>query len=170
LAVNEDTKQLIANEIPQLRRFARALTNETSKADDLVQDCLERAIRKHTSWKKDGSIRAWLFRILFNVFLNDVKKNRRDPALHNIDEVSVSEKPRQEQIFVAKSITDAMQDLPPDQRSAIALTAVEGLSYDEAAHVMGIEVGTLKSRIFRGRYALKELYEGLEAPKLRRVK
>lgn len=169
----DETKWLMAKEIPRLRRYALSLTADPDAADDLVQDCLERAIRKRHLWKRHGSIRNWLYRVLYNVFLNQrvqQKKMRRQVTLDEFHGV-LAEPARQEQQVECKDIAAAMQALPEDQRAAIALTALEGLSYDEAAEVLDIPIGTLRSRLFRGRDRLRELRPAVSAPAaLRRVK
>jgi RNA polymerase sigma-70 factor (ECF subfamily) len=175
--MNDDDAWLIANEIPRLRRYARTLTQDAAAADDLVQDALERAMRKWRLWGRRGSLRAWLYRLLYNVFLNQVARAR-----HRGVEVAVEEgpalatAPRQEDAALCREIGAAMAALPPEQRAAIALTAVEGLSYDEAAKALDIPIGTLRSRLFRGRETLRALLdlapeaEAAERPRLRRVK
>lgn len=169
----DEVKWLMAREIPRLRRYALSLTGDPQAADDLVQDCLERAIRKRHLWKRYGSIRSWLYRILYNVFLNQGTQRARARQQVEFDEVSVvaAEPARQEYQLICQDIAAAMQKLPEDQRAAIALTALEGLSYDQAAEVLGIPIGTLRSRLFRGRDKLRELYVAPPAATpLRRVK
>lgn len=154
----DDTNWLIAREIPRLRRYALTLVNEPEAADDLVQDTLERAIRKRHQWRRRGAIRSWLYRILYHVFLNKCAasaKERRNIGLEDAPQLSAHA--RQEDQLHCRDITQAMQRLPHDQRAAIALTAVEGLSYDEAAEALDIPVGTLRSRLSRGREALRAL-------------
>lgn len=168
-----DVKWLIAREIPHLRRYALVLTGNRDLADDLVQDCLERAIRKQHLWKRHGTIRSWLYRVLYNVFLNQsVQRNRiRRQVPIDAETVIPAEPARQEDHLAYKDISAAMDMLSHEQRTAIALTAVEGLSYDEAAEVLNIPIGTLRSRIARGRGQLHELYLQPDPPvRLRRVK
>lgn len=169
----DEVKWLMAREIPRLRRYALSLADDPEAADDLVQDCLERAIRKRHLWKRHGSIRSWLYRILYNVFLNQTaqrNKTRRQVGLDEAQDV-LCEPARQEHQLVCKDIAVAMQALPVEQRAAIALTALEGFSYDEAAEVLGVPIGTLRSRLSRGRERLRDLYIA-EPPAvaLRRVK
>lgn len=168
----DETKWLIAQEIPKLRRYALALTGDPVTADDLVQDTLERAIRKRRLWRRSGSIRNWLYRIQFNVFLNQARHRHRRRNEVDIDEVpSRSEPSHQEQKIVCRDIVSAMLTLPHQQRAAIALTAIEGLSYDEAAAVLEIPLGTLRSRLSRGREQLRERYpDTMGETHLRRVK
>jgi RNA polymerase sigma-70 factor (ECF subfamily) len=162
----------MAREIPRLRRYALSLADDPAAADDLVQDCLERAIRKRHLWKRHGSIRNWLYRILYNVYLNQAPQRRRARSHMTLDDMPQvpAEPARQEGQLACKDITAAMQTLSPEQRAAIALTALEGLSYDEAAGVLGIPIGTLRSRLARGREQLRHLYDGSQPAVLRRVK
>ena len=169
----DEVKWLIAREIPRLRRYAAALADSPEAADDLVQDCLERAIRKRGQWKREGSIRSWLYRILYTVFLNQSGRRRRWRDEVPIDDVAApaAEPARQEQQVICSDIAAAMQRLPPEQRAAIALTALEGLSYEEAARVLRVPIGTVRSRLFRGRERLNNLApQRPQAPQLRRVK
>jgi len=157
--------------VPALRRFARALTHDADLADDLVQDSLERAIRKRDLWRPTGPLRAWLFRILVNVYRNDLRTRRRIAAVLPLyarpSEASV---PAAQHVRLALAETArAMQVLPAEQREALLLVAVEGMSYAEAAAVLGIPSGTLMSRLARGRAALRRATEE-GPPRLRTVK
>lgn len=157
----DDVKWLMVKEIPRLRRYALFLTGDVHTADDLVQDCLERAIRKRHLWNRHGSIHNWLFRILYNVFLNSLKFRGKKYRQVTLDEATaaLAEAPRQEGRLAYREITEAIACLPAKQRAAIALTAVEGFSYDEASEILRIPIGTLRSRIYRGREALRELFD-----------
>jgi len=179
----DETSWLIAREIPRLRRYALSLVNEPETADDLVQDTLERAIRKRSHWRRHGSIRSWLYRILYNVFANRCAANAKYNCNVGLDDApQLSSQPTQEDQVHCRDIAEAMQRLPQDQRAAIALTAIEGLSYDEAADVLDIPIGTLRSRLSRGREALRimcpsqahpdhrEAEATMHRPPLRRVK
>ncbi len=169
----DEVKWLMAREIPRLRRYALALTGDPVAADDLVQDCLERGLRKRHLWKREGSIRNWLYRILYTVFVNQGTHRRRARRHIGFDQVSVmpTEPAAQENRLVCRDIGEAMQRLPKDQRAAIVLTALEGLSYDEAADVLGIPIGTLRSRLSRGREELRGILVQEQGPApLRRVK
>lgn len=171
--MDDEVKWLIAREIPRMRRYAYALVHDADAADDLTQDCLERALRKRHMWARQGSIRSWMFRILYTVFLNQApsrSKRRRQVELSD-GELEHGEPPRQVHEVVCKDILSAMQQLPADQRAALELTAVEGLSYEEAATVLGVPIGTLRSRLSRGREQLRQFY--VPQPRtatLRRVK
>jgi len=153
-----DTKWLIAHEIPRLRRYALALVGDPVLADDLVQDTLERAIRKRHLWRRRGSLRGWLYRILYNVFLNQSAQRRRRRNEVDLDLAPERAEACSQDIHVEyNEIALAMARLPAEQRAAIALVAIEGLAYDEASSVLGIPIGTLRSRIARGRERLREL-------------
>ncbi len=167
-----ETKWLIAREIPRLRRYALTLADSPAAADDLVQDTLERALRKRHLWQGRGSMRSWLYRILFNVFVNQKpRRHRRQNELDIEDAPATAIAPTQEQAAACRDIADALRRLPVEQRAAIALVGLEGLPYDEAAAALGVPVGTLRSRLSRGREQLRHLYsESGEIPHLRRVK
>lgn len=170
----EEFDCLLSREIPHLRRYAHALVNDPVLADDLVQDCLERALRKWWLWKPTGRMRSWLFRMLYRIYLNQLPKLRRDtaqvPLAESVD--PISETSRQSLTVELRETATAIDGLPDDQRSAVLLVALEGMNYDEAAWVLGIPVGTLRSRLSRGREALRSAARDAEpAPnRLRRVK
>jgi RNA polymerase sigma-70 factor (ECF subfamily) len=158
--------------VPALRRYARALTHDPDRADDLVQDCLERAIRKRGLWRPPGSVRSWLFRILLNVYRNDLRRSRRSltpvslDALQGCDPAGPDVHPCR---LALAETARAMQALPAEQREALLLIALEEMTYAEAAAVLSIPVGTLMSRLARARATLRGLTE-TGTPKLRAVK
>ena len=157
--------------VPALRRYARALTCNADRADDLVQDCLERAIRKRSLFAPTGPLQAWLFRILINLWRNDLRFERRRGEHVPIDSL-VSEPavaPAQPGRIALAEMSRAIDRLPDDQREALLLVVLEGMSYAEAAKVLKIPLGTLMSRLARARATLKSLAEA-EAPRLRSVK
>jgi RNA polymerase sigma-70 factor (ECF subfamily) len=153
--------------VPALRRYARALTHDADLADDLVQDCLERAIRKRALWRPAGPLRAWLFRILLNLYRNDLRRRRRAPLALPLDPGGPDTAPHG-RLALAETAR-AMQALPSEQREALLLVVVEGMSYAEAAAVLGIPPGTLMSRLARARAALRRAAEE-GPPRLRTVK
>lgn len=175
--LSEDMSWLIAREIPRLRRYARGLVKDATRADDLVQDALERALRKQGQVRNQGSLRGWLLRIVYTVYLNGRKSHYAPPSLSLDDDDTVVPHPstpaRQFRQLECATILEALDQLPHTQRDAILLVALEGLPYDQAAQVLGVEVGTLKSRLSRGREALRELTgknDGRGVPTLRRIK
>lgn len=147
--------------VPALRRYARALTHNADLADDLVQDCLERAIRKRGLWQPTGPLRAWLFRILLNIWRNDLRHRSRAPDAAPLSSVVVEPQvPSASPGRLAFAETArAMQLLPDEQRQALLLVAVEDMSYAEAAAALEIPMGTLMSRLSRARTALRKLTE-----------
>lgn len=156
---NDDYEWLLQQEIPHLRRYAGALTNNAAEADDLVQDCLERALRKRRLWQRQGRLRSWLFRMLYRIYLNQ-RRGRRASATHvplSQPGIATAQPARSGQQLECRDTVVAMAGLPEDQRAAILLLALEDLSYEEAAWVLRIPVGTLRSRISRGRQRLREL-------------
>ena len=169
----DELQWLITREIPHLRRYALALLRDTDAADDLVQDCLERALRKRRLWQRQGSMRSWLFRMLYNIFLNAKNTRRRARLTVPLEAITptMAESPRQEKYVECRDITEALSQLPKQQYAAIILIALEGLSYDEAAWILGIPVGTLRSRLSRGRETLRTLWIGtLQRDMVRRIK
>jgi RNA polymerase sigma-70 factor (ECF subfamily) len=158
--------------VPALRRYARALTRNPDRADDLVQDCLERAIRKRNLFAPTGPVQAWLFRILLNIWRNDLRFERRRgdqiPIDSLIAEPSVA--PAQPGRIALSEMSRAIDRLPDDQREALLLVVLEGLSYRDAAGILGIPDGTLMSRLSRARLALRTLTGSGEEPRLRSIK
>jgi len=157
----DDVKRLIAREMPKLRSYARKLENNPDAAEDLLQDSLERAIRKRHLWEGRGSIRSWLYRLLFNVFANSTPRRIRERGEIPLDEgPPFMEAPRQEHGLMCRDIALAVGSLPEEQREAVRLFAADDLSYDEAARVTGVPVGTFRSRLSRARDRLRVIHFG----------
>jgi RNA polymerase sigma-70 factor (ECF subfamily) len=158
--------------VPALRRYARALTRNADRADDLVQDCLERAIRKRSLFLPTGPLQAWLFRILINLWRNDLRFERRRGDHVPIDSLIIepSTPAAQPGRIALAEMSRAIDRLPDDQREALLLVVLQGMSYEEAARTLGIPPGTLMSRIGRARTALRVLTGNGEEPRLRSVK
>ncbi len=158
--------------VPALRRYARALTRDADHADDLVQDCIERAIRKQALWKPTGPLKAWLFRILLNLYRNELRLARRRgehvPVETLLVEPAVA--PAQPGRIALNEMAKAIETLGDEQREALLLVVLEGLSYSEAAEALDIPMGTLMSRLGRARAALRKLTGAGEEPRLRTVK
>lgn len=158
--------------VPPLRRYARALTRNADHADDLVQDCLERAIRKQALWRPTGPLRAWLFRILLNVYRNDLRTRSRRPSTLDIDRVADLPHvaaPQPGRVALAET-AEALDRLPEEQRTVLLLVVLEGFTYAEAAETLGIPEGTVMSRLSRARAALRQLTDARGEPRLRTVK
>jgi RNA polymerase sigma-70 factor (ECF subfamily) len=167
-------RDAIIAEIPRLRRFARALVGDPSDADDLVQDCLLRALGRLSFWRQGTNMRAWLFTILRNLHKNQLRQSSRRPAEVPIDETpGVSSPPAQEQRLALRDLSEAMAGLPETQREVVLLIGLEGMSYKETARILDVPLGTVMSRLSRGREALRAMMHdgGLDdKPSLRSVK
>ena len=153
-----DFARLLDEQIPRLRRYARALTRDVSRADDLVQSCLVRAIAKQHLWEPGTDLRAWLFTILHNQHVNEVRRLVREG-----NTVELGEAPQltvQSNAIPSLELRDlerAIHKLPEEQRSVILLIGLEGMRYEEVAAVLDVPVGTVRSRLSRGRDQLRRL-------------
>jgi RNA polymerase sigma-70 factor (ECF subfamily) len=151
--------QLVAL-LPRLRRFARNLARNPHDADDVVQTALERALSRSSQWRSDARLDSWMFKIIRNAWIDAVRARSRHDRLFAAEEAgeSVGESPIDREVDLL-SVQAAMARLPEEQRSAISLVLIEGLTYKEAALVLDIPIGTLTSRLARGRDALQGLLE-----------
>ncbi len=147
--------------LPRLRRFARTLARDPADADDLVQVALERALARSAQWRPGHRLDAWVFGIVRNAWIDEVRSRQRGQRIFAPEEhgAHVGETPFEGQ-DLALSVQAAMARLPEEQRMAIALVLIEGLSYREAALAMDVPIGTLTSRLARGRDALQALLGG----------
>jgi RNA polymerase sigma-70 factor, ECF subfamily len=154
-----DTYRDIEAEIPRLRRYARALTRDVVTADDLVQDCLTRALGKLHLWQQGSDLRAWLFTILHNQYVNYIRRSVREGAAVGLNETepSLSRAPQQGKRLELRDLERAIAKLPEEQRAVVLLVGLEGMRYEEVAAVLGVPVGTIRSRQSRGREALRRL-------------
>jgi RNA polymerase sigma-70 factor (ECF subfamily) len=147
--------------IPRLRRYARALTGERSAADDLVQDTLERAWTKLHLWRTGSDLRAWLFTIMHNVHVNQVRSKSSAATLPLDDDLPESPvRPTQADMLEVRDIDTALKRLPVAQREVLLLVALEHLSYQETADALGIPIGTVMSRLARARERLRLMLTG----------
>jgi len=152
--------------IPALRRYARSLLRNRSSADDLVQDCLERAISRW-SQRRDGEVRSWLFAILHNLAVDRFRKAASRGTHIPIDDAGENdfgEAATQEQKLMYRDVMTKLARLPDDQRAVLLLVAVEDLSYADAAKVLGIPIGTVMSRLSRARERLQQELDGIATP------
>jgi RNA polymerase sigma-70 factor, ECF subfamily len=160
--------------IPALRRYATALLRNREDADDLVHDCLVRALDKLHTRREDADVRAWLFAIMHNLFISQLRRAKTRPAGDSLDqthEAAMSTHADQESRLNWRDLVRGLNQLPVEQRTVILLVSVEDLSYAETASVLGIPIGTVMSRLARGRERLRQLTEeGDVGPALRRVK
>jgi RNA polymerase sigma factor (sigma-70 family) len=149
--------------IPRLRRYARLLTGDATRADDLVQDTLERACRKWSLWQPStdgGGLRGWLFSLMHNLYLNQVRDHGRDDAHEELDEWTEPTHDPLSRVPERLDLERALARLAPAARQVVLLICVEEMSYAEAAHVLGVPVGTVMSRLSRAREQLRVLMTG----------
>ncbi|TIS61756.1 MAG: sigma-70 family RNA polymerase sigma factor [Mesorhizobium sp.] len=155
----DDKKAAILSEIPRLRRYARSLLRDRDSADDLVQDCLERALVRLDNWQTGESPRRWLFTIMHHLFIDQVNR-RGEAAMLPLEAGEAQSAPAdQVETVASREIMDALQAISPDRRAALVMVAIEGFSYAEAANILGVPAGTLMSRIARGREELRGLLD-----------
>jgi RNA polymerase sigma-70 factor (ECF subfamily) len=166
-------KTELATHIPFLRRFARALTGDAALADDLVQDCIERALRKHELYDPERPMRAWLYTILRNLHISGLRSELRRGSSVTLDEIpngSDAVPPRQEDHLVLADVEEAVARLPLVQREVLLLVALDELSYRDVAEITGVPIGTVMSRLSRARSFLRQQFDGDKEPRLRRIK
>ncbi len=159
--------------IPALRRYAGFLLRNRDDADDLVHDCLLRALDKLHTRRAEADVRPWLFTIMHNLFISQHRRRRSRPdteALDDSAESSLALKPCQEDRLAWRDLQRGLAQLPEDQRNVVLLVSVEDLSYAETAAVLGVPIGTVMSRLARGREKLRSFIEAGAPPALRRVK
>ena len=149
------TIELIEAEIPRLRRYARFLVRDIDAADDLVQDCLVKALAKIASWQPGTNLRAWLFTILRNGYFNDLRRKNRSPIV-DTDDVPFGMTPsNQDHHMALLEVQQVFLNLSEEHRDVLTLVAIEGLSYEEAATIIDVPIGTVRSRASRARQALR---------------
>src|SRR5215469_4378731 len=153
--------KLLEAEIPRLRRYARALTRDAVRADDLVQSCLARALAKSHLWQPGTDLRAWLFTILHNQHVNDVRRAVREGINVPMDDVApvLTVPSTQGASLQLRDLDRAMARLPEEQRQVLLLVGLEGMRYEEVAMVLDVPVGTVRSRLSRGRDMLRHLMD-----------
>ena len=167
----EERKAAILAEIPRLRRYARALLRDRDAADDLVQDCLERALLRLDNWRTGENSRRWLFTIMHHLFIDQMRKTKRraEVVMLTLEDFEALSSPSEQHENVAsREIMDALQAISPDRRVAL-MVGVEGFSYAEAATMLGVPAGTLMSRIARGREELRGLLDDVARRRTIRV-
>ncbi|HVC10935.1 MAG TPA: RNA polymerase sigma factor [Burkholderiales bacterium] len=148
--------------IPRLRRYARALVGDRAAADDLVQDTLERAWSKLHLYRPGSDLRAWLFTVMHNVHVNQVRAVRAtDPIGEEMPELA--QRAAQHDALMVRDLERALARLPAEQREVLLLVALEDLSYEETARTLGIPIGTVMSRLSRAREKLRIMLLGLPA-------
>lgn len=161
-------EQEIVQYIPRLRRYARALMRgNAGAADDLVQDCLERALSRLHLWRRGSDLRAWLFTVMHNLYVNQLRRSGREVTLEEVPEPLPDST---HDAGYAGEIEQALGQLQPDQREILLMVTLEGMSYREVATVLGIPEGTVMSRLARARERLRRALDGEGSVELRRIK
>ena len=172
------TPNILVGHIPDLRRYARSLTGDGWAADDLVQDTLERACQRWQLWAAGSDLRAWLFTLMHNLFIDGARRAVRQQASHRVDVDDVAH-----ELVAPGGVPDQALDLqrcllrlPAEQREVLLLVSMQDLGYEEAARITGVPIGTVMSRLSRARARLRDLMDGKpmpathSAPALRRLK
>lgn len=144
--------------LPRLRRYAQALTHNRDDADDLVQDTLERAWAKSAHWPLILDMRAWLFSIMHNLYIDGVRRPR--VPVSEMAEHDASVEAHHDKQLTLMDLQAALRHLPPEQKEVVLLVALEDMAYADIAHILNIPVGTVMSRLSRGRERLRLLMEG----------
>jgi RNA polymerase sigma-70 factor (ECF subfamily) len=158
--------------IPRLRRYAWALVGNKEAADELVQDTLTRAIDKKRLWHRGKKLRPWLFTIMHNIYVNDVIKDIRKSGI----EISDEDLSRHRAVDSAESRTEflqvceAIEQLPEEQRQIVLLVGLEQFGYGEVASILDLPIGTVTSRLARGRARLRKMIVGKSPIKIKRIK
>ena len=149
--------RLVAAEIPCLRRFALKLTRDTAAAEELVQECLVRGLDKQHLWRQGTNLRAWLCTILRNQYINEIRRTAREGIAVDLSKVDeqLADPPAQEKGLEWRDVTRVLAQLTKGQREAVVLIGLDGWSYERTAAAAGVPVGTVRSRLSRGRDRLK---------------
>jgi RNA polymerase sigma-70 factor (ECF subfamily) len=159
-SVAETQEQLIAL-LPRFRRFARTLARNPDDADDLVQLALERALTRLDQWQPGTRLDSWMYGILKNAWIDEVRARQRRDRVHAPEELGEHVADTASEAHLDRlSIEAALARLPEEQRLVVALVLIEGLAYKEAAAVLDVPIGTVTSRLARGREALEALLGG----------
>lgn len=161
-------RQTLPAVLPRLRRFARTLVHNGPDADDLTQNAIERALARAAQWRApatdaadqvQAAVRSWMFGIMKNAWIDDLRAKKRQREIPGGDDVEIADDTHSAQ-ETRLSIDAALQRLPEEQQLAVSLVLIEGLSYQEAADILEIPVGTLTSRLSRGRETMATLLDG----------
>jgi RNA polymerase sigma-70 factor, ECF subfamily len=155
----QDFARLLEEQIPRLRRYAHALCRNRAMADDLVQDCLCRALTKRHLFQPGTDLRAWLFTMMHHLHVNTVRRGTREGAAMPLGDVEplLTEPPAQGAGLSLRDLDRAMGELSEEQRQVILLVGLEAMTYDEVATILDLPVGTVRSRLSRGRERLRQL-------------
>jgi RNA polymerase sigma-70 factor (ECF subfamily) len=168
----DDFRELLVEQIPSLRRYARSLTGDKVSADDLVQDCMNRAWSRKGQWRPDSDLRAWLFTIMHSLYVNQLRRGRFQEGWEDLD-IREHRNPSlegQERAMVLRDLESGLNRLPPDQRELLMLVAIEEMSYQQVAGILDLPIGTVMSRLHRARESLRRWMGRERSLVLRRVK
>jgi RNA polymerase sigma-70 factor (ECF subfamily) len=152
----------VLDHLPRLRRYARALTGDRFAADDLVQDTIERALSRSLLFRQESKLDSWLLTIMHNIFIGHVRRQAARPLAAPLDDKSMDAAVRgtEADMLGVRDLDRALAQLPIEQREVILLVGLEDLSYDDTANILGIPVGTVMSRLSRGRERLRSILAG----------
>jgi RNA polymerase sigma factor (sigma-70 family) len=156
----QDVRELLLACLPRLRRYARALTGDSASADDLVQDTVERGWSRIGQWRPDGDLRAWLFSIMHNLHIDQLR--RAPPPTVDLEDGDLPVAAATSALDV-RDLERALQQLPSGQREVLLLVALEEMRYEDVAAMLDIPLGTVMSRLSRARENLRRLMTG-QAP------
>lgn len=154
-----DSRAILA-ELPRLRRYARAMVGERAAADDLVQDTLEKAWARVSQWRAGSDLRAWLFSIMHNLRVDQLRRPALSTRSLEEDPVEPPTRATQTDRLEVRDLESALARLPEEQRAVLLLVALEEMSYTEVASVLDIPTGTVMSRLSRGRERLRLILDG----------
>ena len=157
-----DNRAILA-EIPRLRRYARAMLGDRAAADDLVQDTLERAWSRLFQWRAGSDMRAWLFGIMHNLRVDQLRRPRLATQSIGEDDFDLPTRATQTDELELRDIESALNHLPDEQREVLLLVALEEMGYADIAATLGIPIGTVMSRLSRGRERLRLIMNGEQA-------
>ncbi len=163
-------RRSITEHIPRLRRYARALVGDRYVADDLVQDTLERAWNKFHLWRQGSDLRAWLFTIMHNVFVNQARRRRYEVEELTDETPAAAVRATQGDHLELQDVDRVLRSISPEQREVVLLVAVEQLTYEEVSRALDIPIGTVMSRLSRGRERMRQALGGQTAVPLKVVK
>lgn len=155
--------EAILAELPRLRRYARALLGDRAAADDLVQDTLERAWARRSQWRPGSELRTWLFAIMHNLRIDQLRRPSLEVASFEDEEIEVPTRATQTDQIELADLATAVSQLPEEQRAVLLLVALEGMAYRDVATTLGIPLGTVMSRLARGRERLRLILAGRPA-------
>jgi RNA polymerase sigma-70 factor (ECF subfamily) len=163
---SDQVREQLGELLPRLRRFARVITRNVHDADDLVQVAVEKALARAAQWRPESRLDSWVFGIMKNAWIDEIRSRRRRDRVHAPEEAGLAIGDTSADMRdIALSVQAAMARLPEDQRLAVGLVLVEGLSYKEASEMLDIPIGTLTSRLARGREALQAMLDDAGGPK-----